>query len=161
MKKTENKTRVLFVCTGNSARSQMAEGLLRHHYGDRFEVHSAGMYPGKLLDAVVQAMDEIGIDISWHEVKSVENYYKGGIIFDHVITVCANAAPVCPIFPGVKETINWTFDDPASYDDPEERLRVARKSRDEILAALHAWVAGVEHPAPPQKSFFKNLLQRL
>src|SRR5438105_7608127 len=104
------KKRVLFLCTGNSARSQMAEGLLRHHAGDRFEVFSAGTHPKGLHPQSIEAMEEVGIDISDQTSKDVSIYANDH--FDYVITVCDRAKQRCPIFPGA-EPIHWGFDDPA------------------------------------------------
>ena len=108
------KKRVLFVCTGNRARSQMAEGLLRHLAGDRFEVHSAGIMPSGLADLSVAAMLELGIDISNQWSKSVGHF--AGQRFDYVITVCNSAAGVCPAFPGEGERIHWDVEDPSDIE---------------------------------------------
>src|SRR4028119_34437 len=129
----ENKKRVLILCTGNSARSQMAEGLLRHDGGGRFEVFSAGVEPSRVRPHAVEAMREVGIDISGHRSKSVDEF--AGQEFDYVITVCDNANERCPVFPGRAERVHWGFDDPAAAEDGEaERLAVFRRVRDEIRA---------------------------
>jgi arsenate reductase len=131
-----DKKRVLILCTGNSARSQMAEGLLRHMCGDRFEVGSAGVEPSHVRPQAVEAMREIGIDISGHRSKSVDEF--AGQEFDYVITVCDNANERCPVFPGKTERIHWSFDDPAeAVGDEAARLAVFRRVRDEIKARLH------------------------
>ena len=129
------KPKVLFLCTGNSARSQMAEGLLRHIAGDRFEVFSAGIEPSHVRPQAREAMREIGIDISGHRSKSVEEF--AGQEFDYVITVCDNARKRCPFFPGKTERIHWSFDDPAAVvGDREAQLAVFRRVRDEIKSRL-------------------------
>jgi arsenate reductase len=131
-----DKKRVLILCTGNSARSQMAEGLLRHMYSDRFEVESAGVEPSHVRPQAIEAMREIGIDISGHRSKSVDEF--AGQEFDYVITVCDNAKERCPVFPGKTERIHWSFDDPAeAVGDQAARLAVFRRVRDEIEARLH------------------------
>jgi arsenate reductase len=134
------RTRVLILCTGNSARSQMAEGLLRHDGGDRFEVFSAGVEPSHVRRQAVEVMREVGIDISGQRSKSVDGFL--GREFDYVITVCDNANQRCPVFPGKTERIHWSFDDPAAAEgDEEARLAVFRRERDEIRDKLHAFIA--------------------
>ena len=131
--------RVLILCTGNSARSQMAEGLLRHDGGNRFEVQSAGVTPSEVRPEAIAAMGEIGIDISAHRSKSVTEF--AGKPFDYVITVCDNARARCPIFPGSAERIHWSFDDPAAIaGSGTERLAAFRRVRDEIRAKLGAFI---------------------
>lgn len=126
-----SKPKVLFLCTGNSCRSQMAEGLLRHLGGDRFEAASAGTRPVELNPGAVAAMGEIGIDISGHASKHVDSL--AGESFQHVITVCDNARETCPVFPAEVETLHWSFDDPAgATGSEEERMAVFRRVRDEI-----------------------------
>jgi arsenate reductase len=128
---TENKPRVLFLCTHNSARSQMAEGVLRNLGEDRFEVHSAGTEATRVRPLAVRAMDEIGIDISGQESKTLERYL--GEPFDYVITVCDEANEACPFFPGAKNRLHWSFRDPSrATGSDEERLEVFREVRDEI-----------------------------
>src|SRR5215831_17532539 len=112
------KKRVLFLCTGNSARSQMAEGLLRHEGGDRFEVFSAGTKPSHVRLEAIAVLDEIGIDISGHRSKSVNEFIGQG--FDYVITVCDHAKELCPIFPGKTKHLHWSLEDPADVKGPEE-----------------------------------------
>ena len=129
------KIRVLILCTGNSARSQMAEGLLRHDGGERFEVHSAGTVPSFVRPQAIEAMREIGIDISGHRSKSVDEF--AGQEFDYVITVCDNANANCPVFPGKTKRIHWSFDDPAeALGTEEEKLAVFRRVRNEIAEKL-------------------------
>lgn len=131
--------RVLILCTGNSARSQMAEGLLRHLGGDRFDVVSAGVAPTQLRPEAITTMREIGIDISHHHSKSVDEF--GGQQFDYVITVCDHANEQCPLFPGNVERIHWSFDDPAKASgDEEARLAAFRRVRDEILYQLRVFI---------------------
>ncbi len=118
--------RVLFVCTGNSARSIMAEALLRRHGGDRFEVHSAGTEPRGVNPLTLRVLGEAGIDASWAHSKSVQEFL--GQRFDYVITVCDQARQVCPVFPGVHESLHWGYEDPAEATGPEEeRLAVFRR----------------------------------
>jgi arsenate reductase (thioredoxin) len=118
------------VCTHNSARSQMAEGLLRHLAGDRFEAHSAGIEATHIRPLAIRAMDEIGVDISGQESKTLERYL--GEPSDYVITVCDEANEVCPFFPGAKNRLHWSFEDPSHADGSEgERLAIFRRVRDE------------------------------
>ena len=126
------KKRVLFLCTGNSARSQMAEGLLREMAGEQFEVFSAGTHPKGLHSRSIEVMREIGIDISNQVSKDVAGLAKDR--FDYVITVCDRAKQQCPVFPGA-EPIHWGFDDPAEAP-PERELLVFRHVRDEIRRRL-------------------------
>lgn len=129
------KTTVLILCTGNSARSQMAEGILRHDAADRFEVASAGVEPTRVRPEAVEVMSEIGIDISDHRSKSVDDF--AGREFDYVITVCDNANEHCPIFAGNTKRIHWSFDDPAAVKgDKDNVLSVFRRVRDEIRHRL-------------------------
>lgn len=126
-----SKKRVLILCTGNSARSQMAEGLLRHDGGERFEVESAGVVSSFVRPQAIAAMKEIGIDITGHRSKSVDEF--AGHEFEYVITVCDNAKENCPVFPSKTRRIHWSFDDPAeAVGSDEEKLSVFRRVRDEI-----------------------------
>ena len=128
---TEQKPRVLFLCTHNSARSQMAEGMLRDLAADRFEVYSAGTEATHVRPLAIRAMDEMGIDISGQESKTLERYV--GEPFDYVITVCDEANEACPFFPGAKSRLHWSFEDPSqATGSEEERLAVFRRVRDEI-----------------------------
>ncbi len=130
-----SKPRVLIVCTGNSARSQMAEGLLRHDAGDRFEVASAGTRPGQVRPEAIAAMREAGIDISAYRSKHIDEF--AGQRFDYVLTVCDHAREACPYFPGAVRRIHRAFEDPAALDAPEpERLALFRRVRDEIREYL-------------------------
>lgn len=134
-----NQLRVLILCTGNSARSQMAEGLLRHDGGDRFTVHSAGVEASFVRPQAIEVMREIGIDISGQRSKSVEEFL--GQEFDYVITVCDNANERCPVFPGKTQRIHWSFDDPAtSAGDESERIAFFRRVRDEIREKLRGFI---------------------
>ena len=136
------KWRTLILCTGNSARSQMAEGLLRQDGGGRFDVESAGTKPSLVRPEAIEAMREIGIDISGHRSKSVDEF--AGQDFDDVITVCDNAREVCPIFPAATRMIHRSFDDPASENGPwEARLSAFRRIRDEIRVYLREYVEEV------------------
>ena len=135
--------RVLILCTGNSARSQMAEGLLRELGGGRFEVESAGTRPSRVRDEAVEAMREVGLDISAQRSKSVDEF--AGREFDYVITVCDNARESCPVFPGQTVRVHQSFEDPAAVEgDWEERLTAFRRVRDEIGGWLRGWAAGVK-----------------
>ena len=135
-----DKKRVLILCTGNSARSQMAEGLLRHDGGADFEVFSAGVEPSHVRPQAIEAMREIGIDISGQRSKSVDEF--AGQEFDYVITVCDNANERCPVFPGRTERIHWSFDDPAAAEgDEAARLADFRRVRDEIRGRLRELIA--------------------
>jgi arsenate reductase (thioredoxin) len=131
------KARVLFLCTHNSARSQMAEGLLRHLAGDSFEAYSAGTEATHVRPLAIRAMDEIGVDISGHESKTLDRYL--GEPFDYVITVCDDANEACPFFPGAKRRLHWSLPDPsAAKGSEEERLAVFRSVRDGLRDRLQA-----------------------
>jgi arsenate reductase len=131
---------VLILCTGNSARSQMAEGLLRHMAGGRFEVSSAGTHPTTVRPEAVAVMAELGIDISRHWSKSVDEF--AGRPFDWVITVCDHAKESCPVFPAGTERLHWSFADPAAVEGSEsERLAAFRSIRDQIRERLQTFVS--------------------
>ena len=135
----ENLKSVLILCTGNSARSQMAEGLLRHHGADKFSVESAGTQPSRVRPEAVAVMQELGIDISGQRSKSVDEF--AGDAFDCVITVCDNAKQNCPVFPGSAQYIHWSIDDPAAAQgSDEERIAAFRRVRDELAARIQAFV---------------------
>ncbi len=141
------KQKVLFLCTQNSARSQMAEALLRHHAGDRFEVYSAGISPtDEIHPCAVEAMAEVGIDISGRYPKGLKTY-MGRMGFNYLIIVCARAEKDCPkTFPGVGTTFSWIFDDPRAdeslpYDDTLERFR---EVRDRIEERILHWLENPE-----------------
>ena len=136
--------RVLILCTGNSARSQMAEGLLRHDGNQSFDVESAGIEPTSVRAEAVVVMREIGIDIAGHRSKSIDEFM--GREFDHVITVCDNANERCPVFPGNVKRIHWSFEDPAARIGKEvERLDVFRRIRDEIRERLRQFLSESLH----------------
>ena len=132
------KQRILILCTGNSARSQMAEGLLRHEADDRFEVFSAGTKPGQVRPEAIAVMRELGIDLSGHRSKHVDEF--AGQAFDYVLTVCDNAKESCPIYPGHTNRLHRSFDDPAAVQGSEpDRLAVFRRVRDEIRNYLRTF----------------------
>jgi arsenate reductase len=131
------KARVLFLCTHNSARSQMAEGMLRSLAGDHFEVYSAGTEATHVRPLAIRAMDEIGIDISGQESKTLERYLREP--FDYVITVCDDANEACPFFPGAQSRLHWSIEDPSKVEGSEdERLEVFRRVRDGIKDRVQA-----------------------
>lgn len=134
------KKKVLFLCTGNSCRSQMAEGWLRHLAGDQFEVVSAGTHPVGLNPSAVMVMCEAGVDISHHVSERVDPYIEQR--FDYVITVCDRAQDTCPVFPGASAKLHWNFDDPAkATGTSEQQLIVFRKTRDEIAERIRQFLA--------------------
>ena len=138
------KTRVLFVCVHNSARSQIAEAFLNAAAPDRFQAESAGMEPGVLNPLAVEVMKEVGIDISQNETKSVFEKYKKGELFSYVITVCDEAsAETCPLFPGLRtHTLHWSFEDPAAFaGSPQEKLEKTRRLRDAIKEGVLQFIA--------------------
>lgn len=133
------KRRVLFLCTGNSARSQMAEGLLRHLASDRFKVDSAGTHPVGLNPCAIESMHEIGVDISQHRSKKMSEFMNEP--FDYVITVCERAKDSCPLWPHAAKLIHWGFEDPAeAKGSPEERQGLFRKVRNEIRARIEEFI---------------------
>ena len=135
------KRNVLFVCIHNSARSQMAEAFLNHECDDQFEAHSAGLEPGRLNPMVVEAMNEIGIDISGHKTKSVSDMMNSGKTFNYLITVCdETSAERCPIFPGGTTRLHWGFPDPSSFSGThEEKLSKTREVSDAIKEKVTRW----------------------
>ena len=135
--------RVLILCTGNSARSQMAEGLLRYAAGPAWEVYSAGTKPTRVRAEAIAVMREVGIDISNHRSKSVDEFL--GRDFDYVITVCDNARETCPVFPATTKQIHWSIQDPAAVEGTEEdRLKAFRFARNELQERLRAFVTKLE-----------------
>jgi arsenate reductase (thioredoxin) len=129
------KQRLLFICTHNSARSQMAEGLLRHFGGERFEAFSAGTEATQVRPLAIRAMAELGIDISGQESKTLDCYL--GEPFEEVVTVCDAAAGACPVFPGTLRRRHWSFEDPSKATGSEtEQLAVYRRIRDEIRSRI-------------------------
>jgi arsenate reductase len=139
------KKKVLFICIHNSARSQMAEAFLNHICGEQFEAYSAGIEPGKLNPIVVEAMQEIGIDISRNQTKAVSDMYNSGKSFACVITVCdETSAERCPVYPGVTTRLHWSFPDPSAVQaSHEEKLARTREIRDTIKARIEQWCAEV------------------
>ena len=133
------RKRVLFVCTGNSARSQMAEGLLRHLGGDRFEVFSAGTIATFVRPQAISAMNELGIDISHHRSKSVDDLLSEN--FDYVITVCDHANQHCPNFPGAVKRVHWSIDDPVGSGSETAELAAFRQARDELQGLIGDFIA--------------------
>jgi arsenate reductase len=136
------KTKVLFLCTGNSARSQMAEIFLRKHAGDRFEVYSAGLEPKGINPYTVRVMEEIGFSLDGQDSKSLTEY-MGQVHFGYLITVCADAEEKCPsVFPGMGQRLHWGFEDPAIFvGSEEETLSKFREIRDQIDERIKGWVA--------------------
>jgi arsenate reductase len=133
------KKRVLILCTGNSARSQMAEGLFRHQGGGRYEVFSAGTRPSLVRPEAIAVLAEIGIDISRQRSKSVDEFV--GQQLDLVITVCDNAREACPVFPGRTQRLHWPFEDPAQAGGSEDERKAAfRKVRDQIQERIRAFL---------------------
>ena len=135
------RTRVLFLCTGNSARSQMAEGLLREYAGDRFEAHSAGLEPKGINPLTIRVMEEAGVDMSGHTSKGFETYL-GKVLFQYLITLCDDAEKNCPTtWPGVSSRLHWHFEDPAALaGTEEEKLAKFRQVRDQIDQKIKALV---------------------
>ncbi len=135
------KQRVLFICTHNSARSQMAEGLLRNLAADRFEVASAGTEASAVRPEAIAVMAEVGIDISRHTSKTLDRYLAEQ--WDYVITVCDEANEACPYFPGASERSHWSFPDPSNaHGDEEQRIAVFRDVRTQIALRIRMFVAG-------------------
>ncbi len=134
--------KVLFVCVNNSARSQMAETFLKKFAGDRFDVESAGLEPGKLNPLVLEVMKEIGVDISENKTKSVFDFYKQGKEYDYVISVCDESqSERCPVFPRTAERFHWGFKDPSSFTGTsQEKLEKTRAVRDSIKRKIQEWV---------------------
>lgn len=140
------KQRVLFLCTGNSARSQMGEAFLRHYAGEQFEVHSAGLEPKGINPYSIRVMDEVGIDIRGQHSKSTREY-MGRMFFHYLITVCADADKNCPqaLWAQGGKKLYWPFDDPAAIEGTdEEKLATFREVRDQIAAKVQSWVAELE-----------------
>lgn len=134
-------TKVLFLCTGNSARSQMAEAFLRKYGEGRFAAYSAGLEPKEISPYTGQVMAEVGITLEGQRSKHIDEYI-GRVHFDHLITVCANAEEKCPVFPGSGKHAHWPIEDPAeAQGGEEERLQAYRRARDEIEQRVRAWLA--------------------
>ncbi len=141
------KEKVLFVCIHNSARSQMAEAFLNNFGGDKFEAQSAGFEPGTLNPIVVEAMQEIGIDISKNKTKDVFDFFKQGRMFSYVITVCdESSAESCPIFPGMSTRLHWSFTDPSALEGSQEnKLARTRTIRDDIKKKINEFIQQYTH----------------
>jgi len=137
-----SKVKVLFLCTGNSARSQMAEALLRKYGGDEFEAYSAGLEPKDINPYTERVMEEVGVSLSGQYSKHVKEYL-GKLHFGYLITVCDEAEQNCPTaFPGVSQRIRWSFEDPAAFvGSDEEKLAKFREVRDKIDQRIKTWVA--------------------
>jgi arsenate reductase (thioredoxin) len=136
----ERKTKVLFLCTGNSARSQIGEAMLRKYAGDRFEVHSAGLEPSVINPYTVRVLEEVGIDTSQQHAKPLATYV-GRVHFGYLITVCSKAEEKCPIFPGMGVRLHWPFEDPAAFEGSDaEKMVKFRQVRDQIEAKVKEWV---------------------
>jgi arsenate reductase len=136
------KKRVLFLCTGNSARSQMAEAFLRHYAGEQLDVHSAGLVPTGIHPLTIRVMEEAGLPVNAHTSKGV-NVYLGKVHFQYLITVCDEAEKNCPtLWPGVNQRLHWTFADPAAFQGSEdEALARFREIRDQIDQRIRQWLA--------------------
>jgi len=137
-----NKEKVLFVCIHNSARSQMAEELLRKYAGDRFEVASAGIEPGRLNPFVIKVLQELDIDITGKKTQKVADLVADGREYDYVITVCDEAsAERCPVFPGIQQRMHWGFVDPSGFKGTdEERMNRTREVREQIRQKIKEWM---------------------
>jgi arsenate reductase (thioredoxin) len=153
------KERVLFVCAHNSARSQMAEAFLNHLCGDRFIAESAGLEPGALNPFVVDAMKEIGIDISKNKTKSVFDFYTQGKLYRYVITVCDQAsAEQCPLFPGVTARLHWSFEDPTRFaGTDEEKLQKTKVLRETIREKIQEFCKSVSTGETGRDRFGKSI----
>lgn len=138
----DKKARVLFLCTGNSARSQMAEAFLRKYGSDRFEAYSAGLKPTVINPLTVKVMEEIGYPMTEHKSKGVE-VYLGKMLFQYLITVCDNAEKNCPTaWPGINKREHWSFEDPAEFEGSEtEKLAKFREIRDLINKKIQDWIS--------------------
>src|SRR5437868_4003980 len=134
----QNRQRVLFLCTGNSARSQMAEGLLRDLAGDRVEVFSAGTIASFVRPQAIAVMNEIGIDISGHRSKPADEFLDDE--FDYVITVCDHAKQRCPVFSGPARRLHWSIDDPVISGNESEQLAAFRRARDELNRRIRTFI---------------------
>jgi arsenate reductase len=134
------KTKVLFLCTGNSARSQMAEAFLRKYAGNYFEVYSAGLEPKGINPLTIQVMEEIGFDLSQHTSKDLRQF-MGKVHFGYLISVCDRAETNCPIFPGMGVRLHWPIEDPAEFVGTEkEKLARFRAARDQLDLKVRGWL---------------------
>ena len=136
----QQKTKVLFLCTGNSCRSQIAQAWLQELGGEAFEVYSAGLDPHGVNPYTIAVMEETGYDMRNHRSKHLDEY-MGKVNFDFLITVCGNADERCPFFPGMGTRLHWPFEDPAAFEGPhEEKMEVFRKTRDLIKEKIQSWL---------------------
>ena len=146
------KIKVLFLCTGNSCRSQIAQAWLRELGGENFEVYSAGLEPHGVNPLTITVMEETGYDMSQHRSKHLDEY-MGKIDFDFLITVCGNADERCPFFPGMGTRLHWPFEDPAAFQGPEDdKLALFRKVRDQIKEKIQTWLDDEGHKTSGQGS---------
>jgi arsenate reductase len=134
-------TKVLFLCTGNSARSQMAEAFLREFGDGRFESYSAGIAPKEINPLTIRVMQESGFDMSDHRSKGVDEFL-GKVHFQYLVTLCDDAEQNCPrVWPGINQRLHWSFEDPAAFEGPEdEKLDRFRKVRDQIRVKILSWL---------------------
>jgi arsenate reductase (thioredoxin) len=136
----KQKIKVLFLCTGNSCRSQMSEAWLNELGGDRFAVYSAGLEPHGVHPLTIKVMEETGYDMSDHRSKHLDEFV-GEVEFDFLITVCGNADERCPVFPGMGQRLHWPFEDPAGFEGPQDqKLALFRKVRDQIKNKIQGWL---------------------
>ena len=141
---TQEKINVLFLCTGNSCRSQIAEAWLRELGGEQFNVFSAGLEPHGVNPFTTKVMEETGYDMSEHRSKHLDEY-AGKIEFDYLITVCGNADERCPVFPGMGTRLHWPFEDPAAFEGTEEeKIAFFRAVRDQIKQQIEGWLDDFE-----------------
>jgi arsenate reductase (thioredoxin) len=140
-----SKAKVLFLCTRNSVRSQMAEAFLKKYAGDKFDVYSAGLEPGEINPYTKKVMEEIGFDLSDHHSKGLKEF-MGKMHIGYLITVCSNAEEKCPFFPGIAKRLHWPFDDPASFEGTgEEKLAKFREIRDQIKEKIQSWLEEIKN----------------
>lgn len=140
----DSKTKVIFLCTGNACRSQIAEAWLRELGGESFEVNSAGLEPHGVNPYTITVMEELGFDMSAHRSKHLDEFIREAE-FDYLITVCGNADERCPFFPGMGLRLHWPFEDPAAFEGPEpEKLAVFRKVRDQIKDKIQSWLDDID-----------------
>jgi arsenate reductase len=136
----QEKIKVLFLCTGNSCRSQIAEAWLRELGGENFEVYSAGLEPHGVNPLTIKVMEEVGFAMDRHYSKHLDTY-QGKIDFDYLITVCNHADQNCPFFPGMRTRLHWPFEDPAAFVGPEkEKMALFRDVRDQIKEKIQSWL---------------------
>lgn len=139
------KAKVLFLCTRNSVRSQMAEAFLKKYASDKFDVYSAGLEPGEINPYTKKVMEEIGFDLSDHRSKGLKEF-MGKMLIGYLITVCSNAEERCPFFPGIAKRLHWPFDDPASFEGTEEeKLEKFREVRDQIKEKIQSWLEEIKN----------------